>query len=250
MMAHEREYVGYADAVVTVSEMMIELLTERYGLHDVPFSIVRNAPTLGGWSDESGPGLRELCGLADDVPLVLYVGATAPQRGNDLMIEALPHIEGMHVVFLARRSPYIEQLLDRAEELGARNRVHVLPYVPVDQIVAHIASADVGTFPALKYFNHEVDLPTKFYEYAHAKVPIVTSDCKTIAETVQRFGIGEVHTAEDLDSYVAAVREVLANPDRYRKAYAEADSVLREWVWDRQADVLDEVYASLVPPRS
>lgn len=247
-MAHEREFVGYADAVVTVSEMMVDLLTERYDL-DVPTRIVRNAPVFAAADGEGPAGIREQCGLAPEVPLLLYVGAMAPQRGNDIMIEALPFLEGVHVAFLARTGPYVEQLLTRADELGVGDRVHVQPYVPVDQIVAHIASADAGVFPALKYFNHEVDLPTKFYEYAHARLPIVTSDCKTTADTVQRLGIGEVFPAEDLDSYLAAVREVLTNRDRYRKAYDEAASILAEWTWDNQAQVLDQVYASLVRRR-
>jgi glycogen synthase len=248
-MAHEREFAGYADAVVTVSEMMVELLAERYDI-DVPMEIVRNAPSLGA-SEAGGdqPGLRELCGLPAEVPLLLYVGATAPQRGNDIMIEALPRLEGVHVVFLARTGPYVEQLFARAEELGVRDRVHLQPYVPVDRIVSHITSADVGVFPALKYFNHEVDLPTKFYEYAHARLPIVTSDCKTTAETVQRLGIGEVFPAEDLDGYVRAVREVLADRQHYQKAYDDAAPLLAKWTWETQADVLDAVYASLVPRR-
>lgn len=246
-MAHEHEFVGYADAVVTVSEMMIELLTERYGL-EVPFEIVRNAPSLGRVDpDDVQPGIRELCGLAEDVPLLLYVGAMAPQRGNDLMIEALPRLPGVHVAFLARQSAYVEKLLARAEELGVRDRVHVHPYVPIDRIVSHIRSVDVGIFPALKYFNHEVDLPTKFYEYAHARLPMVVSDCKTTAETVERLGIGEVFPAEDLDAYVDAVQEVLANRERYQKAYDEAAELLSDWVWERQADRLDAVYSSLVP---
>lgn len=245
-MAHEHEFVGYADAVVTVSEMMVDLLKERYGL-DVPFQIVRNAPSLGRETPgEEHAGIRELCGLSEDVPLLLYVGAMAPQRGVDIMIEALQRLEGMHVVFLAKMSAYVEQLLDRAQELGVRDRVHVQPYVPVDRIVSHIRSADVGVFPALKYFNHEVDLPTKFYEYAHAHLPMVVSDCKTTAETVERLGIGEVFTAEDLDGYVAAVHKVLGDLPRYRKAYDDAAGLLAEWTWDRQADLLDEVYSSLL----
>jgi hypothetical protein len=42
---------------------------------------------------------------------------------------------------------------------------------------------------------------------------------------------------------------VLDNRERYQKAYGDAADVLAEWTWDRQADVLDAVYGSLVPPR-
>ena len=39
---------------------------------------------------------------------------------------------------------------------------------------------------------------------------------------------------------------MLANKDRYAKAYEDAQPVLSQWIWDRQADVLDAVYADLL----
>jgi hypothetical protein len=42
------------------------------------------------------------------------------------------------------------------------------------------------------------------------------------------------------------VREVLADPARYQKAYDAAQPVLAEWMWERQADVLDDVYTSVI----
>ncbi len=53
--------------------------------------------------------------------------------------------------------------------------------------------------------------------------------------------------AEDVDDYVRAVRAVLGDPARYEKAYVDAQPVLADWMWDKQADVLDSVYASLLP---
>lgn len=252
-LAHEAEYVGDADAVVTVSEMMIELLVERYGL-TAPTSIVRNAPLVGpdGPPAPDGPTIRELCGLADDVPLVLYVGAAAPQRGCDLMVEALPQLPDVHTVFLAKESAYVTGVRERAAELGVADRFHVQPYVPIEQIVPHIATATIGVFAGLRELNgtsivnHDVDLPTKFYEYAHARLPMVVSDMTTTGGTVRELGIGEVCTAGDLGSYVEAVRRVLADLPRYRAAYDAHADLLAEWTWERQADVLDEVYASLV----
>ena len=126
--------------------------------------------------------------------------------------------------------------------------MHHLPYVEVDRICSYISSATIGVFAGLHLPNHEVDLPTKFYEYAQARLPMVVSDLKTNAETTRRLGIGEVFVAEDVDDYIRAVREVLANPDRYEKAYDEAQPVLSEWMWDNQAAVLDNVYTSLVKP--
>jgi glycosyltransferase involved in cell wall biosynthesis len=245
MVAHEREYAPYADAVTTVSETMCELLTADHALSTPPV-IVRNAPTVGVDPADPGPGVRELCGLDDDVPLLLYVGVMTPARGIDTMVQALPRLPGVHVGFVARESANLDRILQVAEDLGVADRVHHLPYVEVDRICSYISSATIGVFPGLHLPNHEVDLPTKFYEYAQARLPMVVSDLKTTAEATRRLGVGEVFVAEDVDDYIRAVREVLSDPARYAKAYDEAQPVLAEWMWDNQAAILDTVYTNLV----
>lgn len=246
-MAHEAEYAGAADAVVTVSEMMVELLVDTYHLTTTPV-IVRNAPTVGlDAPPDPEPGIRELCGLADDVPLVVYAGAVAPQRGIDVMVEALAQLPDVHVALLARPSRWVNDLKRQAKALGAADRFHVHPYVPVDRICRHLASADVGVTPSLHYLNHEVDLPTKYYEFVQARLPLVVSDLTTTSETTRRLGNGEVFVAGDADDYARALRLVLADPQRYRAAYDTHAELLASWMWEPQADVLDAVYASLVP---
>jgi glycogen synthase len=60
-------------------------------------------------------------------------------------------------------------------------------------------------------------------------------------------GQGEVFRAGDTVDYLRAVRALLAGPERYRAAY-DTPGLLDGWRWDRQADVLDQVYRELVPP--
>jgi glycosyltransferase involved in cell wall biosynthesis len=88
-------------------------------------------------------------------------------------------------------------------------------------------------------------LATKFFEYAHARLPIVVSDVKTMSEMVRATGQGEVFRAGDVADYVRAVRTVLADPQRYRAAY-DKPGLLDEWTWEKQAEVLDRVYVDLL----
>ncbi|HEX5741964.1 MAG TPA: glycosyltransferase, partial [Pilimelia sp.] len=108
--AHESEYAPYADAVVTVSEELGEMLRERHGLPEPP-AVVLNAPTraetaaadaAGGdpAKASSGDTIREACGLGPGVPLVVYSGAATVQRGLDTLIEALPELPGVHVALV------------------------------------------------------------------------------------------------------------------------------------------------------
>lgn len=250
--AHEREYAPYADAVITVSSGLAELLQEQHGLAGRP-AVVLNAPgKLDSLvePDELSPDLRQLCGVDEVTPLLVYSGAAAEQRGLGTMIEALPRLGTAHVAFVVNSSSghYVRGLLARAEELGVQDRVHVLPYVQHWQVVSFLSRADVGVIPIHHWPNHEIALITKFFEYSHARLPMVVSDMRTMAETVGNTGQGEVFRAEDVDDFVRAVEVVLADPERYRSAY-DRPGLLENWTWEAQAEVLDRLYSGLLPDR-
>ncbi|MEU1688715.1 glycosyltransferase family 4 protein [Micromonospora sp. NPDC005707] len=250
-MAHEREFVPYADATITVSGGLADLLQAEHGLAERP-AVVLNAPAVDEvTADPAGsPDIRALCGIGPDVPLLVYSGVAAPKRGLSVMVEALPELAGAHVALVVNKpgSDYVRGLVTRAQELGAGDRLHVLPYVPHDQVVPFLSGAQVGVIPIQHWPNHEIALITKFFEYSHARLPLVVSDVRTMAETVRSTGQGEVFTAEDVTDYVRAVRSVLADRDRYRAAY-DRPGLLADWTWAAQAKILDGVYSRLLPER-
>ncbi|MFF3731539.1 glycosyltransferase family 4 protein [Streptomyces sp. NPDC002476] len=249
--AHESEFAPYADAVVTVSEGLADLLRERHSLAGQP-TVVLNAPDrpvepVGGEDAEPMPDLREQCGIGPDVPLVVYSGSPGPQRGLGEMVEALPYLEGVHIALVVPNpaAGYIKGLLARAEELGAGDRMHAVPYVPHWQVVPFLSAANVGCIPIHHWPNHEIALITKFFEYSHARLPLVVSDVKTMSEMTRSTGQGEVCAAEDVSDLVRAIKQVLADPDRYRAAY-DKPGLLDNWTWEAQAEVLDGLYTSLL----
>ncbi|WP_261988394.1 MULTISPECIES: glycosyltransferase family 4 protein [unclassified Streptomyces] len=252
--AHESEYAPYADAVVTVSEGLGDLLRERHSLTEQP-TVVLNAPDKPvERPDEADadpvPDLRELCGIGPDVPLVVYSGSPGPQRGLGDMVEALPQLDGVHMAFVVPNpaAAYIKGLLARADELGAGDRLHAVPYVPHWQVVPFLSAANVGCIPIHHWPNHEIALITKFFEYSHARLPLVVSDVKTMSQVTRSTGQGEVCTAEDVADLARAIKQVLADPERYRAAY-DKPGLLDTWTWEAQAEVLDGLYSNLLPDR-
>lgn len=249
-IALEREFAPYADAVVTVSEPLGDLLRRDYHLPEQP-AVVLNAPAIQEPPVVSSRNLRVECGLSEDTPLIVYSGAAAPQRGLEVMIEALPQLPGVHTAFVVlaphrkKIPPYVQSLLDLAESLGVSDRVHILKYVEIDEVVSFLSSADVGVFPGLPFLNHTISLITKFLEYSHARLPIVVSNLKYMADTVRETGQGEVFEPEDVPSYVVAIKQVLADRGRYLAAYDDPDR-MAAWEWSQQADVLESVYTRMM----
>lgn len=236
----EHHHARYADEVVTVSEPLARLLHDGHGLATMP-SVVTNAPLMSGITQPERT-LREVVGLSADASLLVYSGSLSRERSIDTVVRGMAHLPDAHLAVVVGRPdhPLLLEALAVAEELGVRERIHIAPYVPVDQIVPYLSSADVGVHPILHGPNTEIALATKYYEYAQARLPVVVSDVKVMAETTRRTGQGEVFRAGDPEDFARAAAKVLGDLDRYRGAFD--DELMSQWTWEAQADVLDRVY--------
>lgn len=248
---YERRYIQRADAVVTVSEPLADLLQERHGLARRP-SVVLNTPAGFGPARPHPGDIRSDCGLGDDVPLAVYAGWAAPERRIEVVIEAAREIPELHLAFLIthsrQKTPYGRSLVALAEEYGLSDRVHFRGYVHYADLPAYLETADVGVYPLQTGpVNHEISLPNKFFEYGHARLPLVVSNVATMAAEVRRLGIGEVFTSGDAVSFAAAIAKVLADGDQYRRAYRDP-ALLSGYSWERQTLEYTRLYESLIGP--
>lgn len=245
MEALEAEFALAPDRVITVSDPLADLLVREHGLPERPL-VVTNAPEVKDPPKRCETDVRTASGVGPDVPLIVYSGAAAPSRGIELLVRAMVHLPEAHLALVVLPPhiaihAYVEEMLELARELGVQDRVHPLEYVDNMEVVDFLSTATVGTFPGQQILNHTISLITKFMEYAHARLPIVVSDVKTMAEAVTEHQIGAVFTADDVDSFVEAVKPVLANPEKYKVGYADAD-LLHEWSWSVQAEVQEQAY--------
>jgi len=206
--ALERLGVPRADAVVTVTDGIAERLQVRYGLRERPH-VVRNACALEAGAPDGT--LRRSLGVGD-APLVLHQGAPAEGRGCELLVRAMGELAGVHLVFLGDGEPDFERRLrEEARAAGVHERVHLVPGVPLERLLARTAEADVGV--ALLQDdceNHRLALPNKLFEYAAAGVPVVASDLPELRRVVDGHRLGALVPPGDRTALVHALRAVLA----------------------------------------
>ena len=244
--AVEKEFIGQADAVVTVSPEIADLLRRDYRLPRTPL-VVRNTPIREAVGrTEPRPSVRANCGLPADVPLLVYSGWLAPERGLGTAVTALPDLPGVHLAIVSGRSTRErELLLERAEALGVRDRVHVVPYVPQYAVPDYLSTADLGLICSQRTLNYEISLPTKLAEYLHAGVPVVASDVKTLGAFVREHDVGEVFTPDDPVTFASAVRQALARRSALSGNITEP--ILDELSWEHQIRGLLQLYRSIAP---
>lgn len=238
----EEEYFGRADAVLTVSESLADLLEGRYGVRP---AIVMNAPDMET-ARETEP-LRSVAGVAEDSPLITYVGGIAPHRGAETLLDAMMFLpDDAHLVFVSNSTTgYVAQLLETAASTGINGRVHVVPYVAPEAVVSYIRSADVSVIPLRRdVVNYEVALPNKLFQSIHASVPVAVSDNPEMARFVREHGVGEVFVGGEPKSMADAIMNILENHRLYESRLSDP-GLLDSLSWRQQAANLIKVYGSL-----
>ncbi|MDR0593219.1 MAG: glycosyltransferase family 4 protein [Bifidobacteriaceae bacterium] len=240
--ALEREFIQDFDRVITVSDPLADRLTAAHGLVRRP-DLVLNAPMRDD-STPQVPSVRAVAGVPAAAPLAVYAGGVNPARGLGSVVRALAELEGVHLAVVVNNlGTAVSHLQAEAQRLGLADRLHLVPFVPHDQVTRYLESADLGLSPLSRAPNHDVALTNKFCEYIEAGLPVVTSDTPEQARLVRELDLGEVFTADDPADLARAVRRALDRLDAL-KSRLRGDQDLRwRFSWAAQAEVLARVYA-------
>ena len=241
LTAVEREFIGEADACVTVSDEIAEMMVREFDL-DIKPGVIENAPKSG--VDQQYADVRSDAGIPADAPLLIYVGAISKVRGVQDAVKSLRYLTGAHLVLLSPAGPSFSELRKLAYAEGVRDRLHRLDYVPADKVVSYLRSADIGLAPHRPSKNHGLALPTKFREYMLADVPIVATDLGVVGEFIRETGVGETNEPKNPQSIAEAARKVLADPSRYRACITE--ELKTHHSWESQEQKLAQVLTGLI----
>jgi len=247
----EQHFAPQADAIITVSPALREELAHRYP--QVPdVSVVLNAPWDHGTPRAGvGGGIRGVVGLPDETPLLVYSGVVTQARGLHTVVDAMPELPGVHLAVVSTTIGHqiTGVLTEQAVGLGVADRVHIVPPVPSGDVVAHLSTADIGLIPILRYASHDLALTNKLFEYIHAGLPVVVSDCPAQADFVRRTDIGGVHRTADPGDLARTVRGVLRSLEHHRRRVREP--ALRErYSWQTSERALHGVYTRLLGSRA
>jgi glycosyltransferase involved in cell wall biosynthesis len=183
-------------------------------------------------------------------PRVLAVGRLVPRKGFDRAIRLLARVPGAELLVAGGPAPAelpsdpeAERLRKLAAEYGVADRVRLLGAVPHEAMPALMSGADlVLSTPVYEPFGI---VPL---EAMACRTPVVATAVGGQLDTVLdgRTGLLLPPDCPD-DALAAAVRDLLADPDRLaRYGAAGRERVLERFTWERVAEGVERVYREVL----
>lgn len=246
--AWEGAFYPRADALITVTQPLSDKICQFYDVRTPP-AVLYNCNRLSARHKYKGPGCREAsgCGAA---PLMVHSGSIKPGRGVEYLIRAMSQLPDLHLMLITgSEGEFLSQLLEEADRLGVRQRVHLHPLLPYDEVAGFIADADAGMIPMDHYGNSDVSLPNKFFDYISAELPVISADTDNLRDLMNEWPVGRLFPAGDVGALTAAIADIMAGPGKYRDAIRSRPDLVLGFCWETQTVKLFDIYRGLARGR-
>ena len=214
-----------ADRVLLPSREAVERFVadgvppERIARYHVPLDLARFRPP----DPDRRHAIRMGLGVAVDAVLVLSVGRLTPEKGLDVLVDAVAALpeERRPVVAVGGSGPLRTPIEERAARRGID--VRMLGDVERDDLPDLIGAADVVAYASRQGTN----VPVAILEAMACGRLVVATDQPPAARELLADGRGIVVPAGDLDAYASALEAALGLGSDGRRAAGEA---ARRWV--------------------
>ena len=228
----ERALGSAAAAVITVGDGIADQLKADFGW-DV--TVVRNTfPENVAPAGATAPGSEVVPSAAPTG--VVYAGRVGEHRDLEVVAKAAPLLAPLRVTVVGPADATF-----RSGFVGGS--IELLDSLTVDGVTELLRSQGVALVTlAGRGENHRLAMPNKLFHAVHAGVPVVAANVEHLARIVTRYELGTLYEPGDVDSLVAAVRDVVA---RYPLFVAGVRAAASELSWTRDAQRLVGVYAAL-----
>ncbi len=234
MLKVTMDFFNKADEVWVPQESVVEVIRE-YGFKG-PVEVVDNGSDLvADYPDAYFADARKALGIAPEEFVFLFVGQHIWQKNTRFVIDALERIKDIPFrMYFVGTGYAAEEMKALVSEKGLDSQVTFTGMLTDrDEITRYYAASDLFIFPSL-YDN----APLVVREAAALHTPSVMLEGSTAA-TILRDGENGFLVENDLDAFVARLRELIHDPERVHRVGLQASrSIVRSWE-DVVGEVLD-----------
>jgi glycosyltransferase involved in cell wall biosynthesis len=232
--------VRFADHTLVATGAFRDRLLER-GRPAAHLTVLLNAPDPRIFRPgEDPPG--------NGTPCVLFHGTVTHRSGVDRLVRAAERVRTdgvpLRLVILGDGD-----LLPRVRELVAEGDraawVEIRGAVPLENVPAAVAAADLGVVPNRSGPFTELALPTRLFEYLTLGRAVVVSRARAIAHLFAEEDL-LFCDPEDDDDLARVLAAALRDPEARRRCVERGGRVAHAHRWEREKEIYLDVVGSLV----
>jgi glycosyltransferase involved in cell wall biosynthesis len=233
-----------ASAYVSITHLLSEEMTARYGARDRVF-VVPDAADL----HPSGPGAQTPAAAAPDAGafIVGYAGHLYPWKGVDVLVRALaltPRARGLIVGGHPAEGDRarVEAL---ARGLQVADRIEFTGLVPPGEVARHLARASVLVVPnTASAISDRYTSPLKLFQYLTMSRPIVASDLPALREVLTHEDTALLVPPDDPAALARALTRLADDPTLAASLAARARALAPGFTWSARAARLEAALAA------
>jgi glycosyltransferase involved in cell wall biosynthesis len=243
----EKRLMPRADATITTTEARARFFARAYRIA-LPL-VLQNRPRRQA-VPRLGRDLRAELRLAHDWPIIIYQGGLQSGRGLERLVTVAASLPASYLV-LVGGGRLEGDLKQRVADLDAGNRIHFVPKVDLKELLAYTRGADIGVQPIENTcLNHYTTDSNKLFEYLMCGLPVVASDMPEIRKVVEAGECGLLVPPGSSADLAAALSRLIEDGELRRRLAANAQEAARTYNWEAQEQLLVDLYARVLAPRT
>jgi glycosyltransferase involved in cell wall biosynthesis len=206
-----------------------------------PTTVIANYPVLDEWEHVESPVVYRT-----RPPHCAYVGVITTSRGRDEMIAAAALVHDHRIDFRL----IFAGIVDPETQIPQGRGVEYAGNLSRPGVVELLTQCRFGVVLFKPLPNHTHSLPTKYFEYLAAGLPVVvSSSLRELVRITQAERCGLVVDYEDLAGIAEAMRSLLDNPEAaYEMGMRGRRTVLERFAWSTEGAKLLDLYAAILRP--
>ena len=240
-ISHREWLGGYESSdVITTSTILKNEIQQIYKIPDYKLWEIPNGINVGKIKREIDPGnVKKHYGIHPCLPVVLFTGRMAYQKGPDLLVEAAAKVlKKRNAQFvLIGEGEMRSQCEYQAQKLGIGNSCNFLGYAPDNTVIDWFNACDLVCVP-----SRNEPFGIVVLEAWDAKKPVVASDAVAL---IENFKTGVVAHKEP-SSIAWGLNYVLEGLGRNRMGEKGYDLLKQKYNWKTIAKKTLEVYEKVI----
>lgn len=168
---------------------------------------------------------------------ILYLGQLYPQKGADVLIEALQYLPRRKLIIIGgNKEDDIARIRSLCERFGVKERVMINGYIEPTEISKYLDQTGVGVIPILDLLETRLfTSPLKLFDYMAAKIPIVASNLPSIRAVLTDGETGILVEPNNPKKLAHAIESILCDDNLSAKLASQAYQKALSFTWKKRA---------------